>query len=77
MNTVSAPEQGTGLKTMADPAGLAAAKYADKPALRHKSGDTHEGTHYVLEHSESKAGFVEGEARRRDRRPLLRVVRRA
>jgi len=65
MNTVSAPEQGTGSKTMADLAGLAAAKYGDKPALRHKAGDPHEGTgewaeiSYVLEHSESKAVFVD------------------
>ena len=39
MEAVTAPEPGTGSKTMADLAGLAAEKHADKPALRHKSGD--------------------------------------
>jgi long-chain acyl-CoA synthetase len=39
MEAVTAPAEGTGSKTMADLAGLAAEKHADDPALRHKSGD--------------------------------------
>jgi long-chain acyl-CoA synthetase len=37
--TVSAAAAGTASKTMADLLSLAAAKYADAPALRHKAGD--------------------------------------
>ena len=47
MEAVTAPEQGTGSKTMADLAGLAAEKHADKPALRHKSGDDWVETTYA------------------------------
>ncbi len=64
MNTVSAPEQGTGSKTMADLAGLAAAKYGDKPALRHKSGDTHEGTGEWAEISYTELGEAVSEVAR-------------
>jgi long-chain acyl-CoA synthetase len=39
MEAVTAPASGTGSKTMADLAALAAAKYGDAPALRHKVGD--------------------------------------
>ncbi|HLM26106.1 MAG TPA: AMP-dependent synthetase/ligase [Thermoleophilaceae bacterium] len=44
---MTAPDQGTGSKTMADLAGLAASKHADKPALRHKSGDEWTETSYA------------------------------
>jgi long-chain acyl-CoA synthetase len=37
--TVGVPTQGTGSKTMADLLPLAAGKYPDRPALRHKVGD--------------------------------------
>jgi len=47
MEAVTAPDQGTGSKTMADLAGLAASKHADKPALRHKSGDEWTETSYA------------------------------
>jgi long-chain acyl-CoA synthetase len=39
MEAVTAPAAGTGSKTMADLAALAAEKHAGKPALRHKVGD--------------------------------------
>ena len=39
MEAVTAPASGTGSKTMADLAALAATKYGDAPALRHKVGD--------------------------------------
>ena len=39
MEAVTAPATGTGSKTMADLAALAAAKHGDAPALRHKVGD--------------------------------------
>ncbi len=39
MEAVTAPASGTGSKTMADLAALAAAKHGDAPALRHKVGD--------------------------------------
>jgi long-chain acyl-CoA synthetase len=39
MDAVTAAASGTGSKTMADLAALAAEKYAAKPALRHKVGD--------------------------------------
>ena len=39
MEAVTAPASGTGSKTMADLAAMAAEKHAGKPALRHKVGD--------------------------------------
>jgi long-chain acyl-CoA synthetase len=39
MEAVTAAQQGTGSKTMADLAALAAEKHAGKPALRYKAGD--------------------------------------
>ena len=39
MEAVTAPASGTGSKTMADLAALAAAKHGDAPALRHKVGE--------------------------------------
>jgi len=64
MKAVTAPEQGTGSKTMADLAGLAAAKHGDKPALRHKSGDTHEGTGEWAEISYTELGEAISEVAR-------------
>ena len=39
MEAVTAPASGTGSKTMADLATMAAEKFADKTALKHKVGN--------------------------------------
>ncbi len=46
MEAVTAPASGTGSKTMADLAALAAAKHGDAPALRHKVGEEWQDVSY-------------------------------
>jgi long-chain acyl-CoA synthetase len=47
MEAVTAPASGTGSKTMADLAAIAAEKFAGKTALKHKSGDEWVDTSYA------------------------------
>ena len=47
MEAVTAPASGTGSKTMADLAAIAAEKFADKTALKHKVGDEWVDTTYA------------------------------
>src|SRR5680860_49866 len=47
MEAVTAPASGTGSKTMADLAAIAAEKFADKTALKHKVGDEWVDTSYT------------------------------
>ncbi len=47
MEAVTAPASGTGSKTMADLAALAAAKHGDAPALRHKVGEEWQDVSYA------------------------------
>ena len=57
MEGMTAAASGTGSKTMADLAALAAEKYGDKPALRHKVGDAwREATYTELGTAVSEIG---------------------